>query len=172
MDDIWRLNHEIYCEELNQHATASSKRRVDSKHKEGVFFVAKVDQEIVGMISLTPKGHQLSTMKRIPAGLIIDRGAHEMVEVRLLAIHANYRGRGIYDHLILAVMEYCRDHRVDSVIISAIGKQDRLYSMMGFVNICEPVIEGSCRIQPMILARDRFEESWYRRKRLSRIAGK
>lgn len=172
MEYIWKLNHEIYCEELKQHATSGSRRRVDSKHKDGVFFVARVDQKIVGMISLTPKGHQFSTLKRVPPGLIIDCDVREMAEIRLLAIMANYRGRGVYDHLIFAVMKYCSTHRIDSVVISAIGKQERLYSMMGFINICKPVSEGSCSIQPMILTRDLFENSSYRRKRLVRIGEK
>lgn len=166
---LWRLNHQVYCVELGQHPIHPSGMRVDRMHQTAAVYVsAKVDGELVGMLSVTPPGGgKLSTIGRIPEGDSSRLDLHDAAEVRLLAVRSDYRALGIYDHLMLFLMKYCAEHHIDRVVISAIGRQERLYALMGFKSISAPIREGDCMIQPMLLLRSDFDASAYRTRKLA-----
>lgn len=172
MISVWALNHRVYCEELGQHALDPSGSKVDRMHSVGVFFVAKVDGSVVGMLSITPPGAGgVSTLGRISSSMLRN-SLHGVAEIRLLAVERQYRAKGIYDALMLAVMGYCSLNKIDRVVISAIGRQYRLYTLMGFKVLCGPIKEGGCEIRPMLLTRSDFEASVYRKGRLASMERK
>lgn len=172
MPFVWSLNHRVYCEELGQHAPDPSGMRVDRMHADGVFFVAKLNGYVVGMLSITPPGvGGVSTLARISSPSVVN-SLHGVAEIRLLAVEREFRAKGVYDEIMLAVMNYCSQNKIDRVVISAIGKQYRLYALMGFKVLSDPIQEAGCEIRPMLLTRSDFEESVYRRGRLASMERK
>lgn len=169
-EELWRLNHEIYCRELGQHSLDSSGLRVDKLHNQAVYFVAYVNGELAGMLSITPPGVAgISTLTRIPYDEELHGAAANTAEVRLLGVRLNFRGEGVYGKLIYSLMQYCAVHSIHRILISAVERQVRLYALMGFKPIAKPVVENNCVLQPMLLLRADFEASTYRLKTLARM---
>jgi GNAT superfamily N-acetyltransferase len=173
MEDLWKLNHEVYCRELGQHRLETSGRRIDKMYSTAIYFAARADGIFAGMLSATPPGSgSISTLKRIPHENGVHREALLTTEVRLLAVARKFRGRGVYDHLIFALMKYCSENSIHRILISAVERQVRLYELMGFTTISGVVEENGCRLQPMLLLRSSFEKSPYRLRVLARMEGR
>ena len=170
-DAIAQLNHDTYALELGQHAPNENGRKVDGRHDTNVYFVAYADDELVGMIAITlPNKAPFSTLKRMKfVSGDIQQNLNKTAEIRLLAIRPAYRGRGIYDRLMVAVIRYCYQHDVECILISAIEKQVRLYEFMGFKTIAEPVTEGTAVYHPMLITRHSLETSRFFRKKAAQL---
>lgn len=170
LDEVWELNHQVYCRELRQHSLEPEGRKVDGRVDSAIYFVAHVGGVLAGMLSASlPGSAEFSTHARLPNNHPELYRAPESTEVRLLAVRSEYRGVGVYDELIFALMKLAAARRLDRILISAVVTQTRLYSMMGFVPIGTPVTEGGAELQPMVLDRKDFEASPYRLKRLARM---
>ncbi len=165
---IARLNHDIYCAELGQHRTNPERVKVDRLHGSNVYFVAYDRDRLIGMVSITrPGAATISTLQRLPPDHELRDRTGDAAEVRLLAVRPEYRGRGVYDRIVLALMRYCNQEGIHRILISAIRNNVRLYAAMGFRTVGEPVQEGAAVYQPMQLTRADFEESKYRRRTLA-----
>jgi GNAT superfamily N-acetyltransferase len=169
-DAIARLNHDTYALELGQYEPAENGRKTDRLHQTNIYLVAYADDELAGMMAITlPNQAEFSTLKRVP---VLDAALHENMdktaEMRLLAIKPAYRGQGIYERLMLAVMRYCEGAGIERVLISAIQNRVPLYAFMGFQAVAEPVTEGAAVYLPMIITRASFDASPFRQK-LSRL---
>lgn len=170
MRHLWKLNHDVYCEELSQHVTDPSGERIDRLHGNATYFIARIESDVVGMLSVTPPGAgAISTLKRMGWLPEVHEHLDSTTEVRLLAVAKTHRGRGIYDHLIFALMQFCAEQQIHRIIISAVVQQVKLYELMGFQAIAPPVSENRCTLQPMLLLRADFETSRYRQKTLARM---
>jgi len=123
---------------------------------------------LIGMVSVTrPGAATISTLQRLPPDHELRARTGDAAEVRLLAVRPEYRGRGVYDRIVLALMRYCNQEGIHRILISAIRNNVRLYAAMGFRPVGEPVQEGAAVYQPMQLTRADFEESKYRRRTLA-----
>ncbi len=165
---IARLNHDIYCSELGQHRTNPERVKTDRLHGSNVYFVAYDGDLLIGMVSVTkPGAATISTLQRLPPDHELHACTGDAAEVRLLAVRPEYRGRGVYDRIVLALMRYCNQEGIHRILISAIRNNVRLYAAMGFRPVGEPVQEGAAVYQPMQLTRADFEDSKYRRRTLA-----
>lgn len=144
--------------------------KVDLLHGTNVYFVAYDGELLIGMVAVTKPGTaMISTLQRLPPDHEVRAGTDDIAEVRLLAVRPEYRGRGVYDRIVLALMRYCNQEGIHRILISAIQNNVRLYAAMGFQPVGDPVQEGQAVYQPMQLTRAHFEESKYRRRTLARL---
>lgn len=165
-DAIARLNHDTFAMELGQYEASKNGRKTDRLHATNLYVVAYAADELVGMLAMTlPNTATVSTFKRL-ATITEDLrdNLYKTVEIRLLAIKPEHRGQGLYNHLILFVLQYCDQHNIERIIISGIANKVPLYEYMGFKTISEPVAEGKAVYYPMLLTRQQFEASPFRQK--------
>ena len=93
IEQVHRLNHSIFAEEVGQHAPTADGRLVDKFHSRNRYFIATLGGELVGMVSahdgpefsIAGRLKDLSTLKALRAPL----------EIRLLAILPRFRKRSI-----------------------------------------------------------------------------
>jgi histidinol-phosphate/aromatic aminotransferase/cobyric acid decarboxylase-like protein/N-acyl-L-homoserine lactone synthetase len=104
---IYAIRHQVYAEELKQHAGNAAGRLSDRLDEVNVYLVAKDAGEIVGFVSITPPNeHGYSVDKyfprdRVPA--VFDRGLYE---VRLLTVTSAHRGAALALLLMYAALRY------------------------------------------------------------------
>jgi GNAT superfamily N-acetyltransferase len=158
---IAQLNHDTYSLELGQYEANADGRKIDRLHETNIYFVAYVGDELAGMISITlPSKAQFSTLKRLKSvNEDIRINLPKTAEMRLLAIKPAYRGQGIYDRLMAAVIQYTYLNDIERVLISAIENRVPLYAFMGFCAIGEAVVEGTAVYVPMLITRQSFATS-------------
>ena len=166
------LNHDTYAMELGQHAVREDGRKTDRLHETNVYIVAYVGDELAGMLSMTlPSCAEFSTLKRVKQlSSELQENLQRCIEVRLLAVKPQYRGTAVFHRLVLAITNYCREQGYVYMLISAISNRIRLYELMGFQAIAEPVQEGTAVYVPMSLTRADFDASPYYQK-LCGLAG-
>lgn len=159
--NIFRMIYEIYANELGQYQQNDCQYIVDKLHKTNSYIVAYKDSELIGMAAITkPNTAEISTIKRIKEQSIISiLDIKSLAEIRLLSVKREYRGSLIYFKIINEICTFCSKNNIDKVIISAIADKIKLYKALGFYEISEPVLEGRCVYQPMILDRIDFENS-------------
>src|ERR1051326_397689 len=55
-DEIYRLRHAVYAEELGQHGVNDEGRLIDALDDVNIYFVASDGEDLAGCISVTPPG--------------------------------------------------------------------------------------------------------------------
>ena len=174
-DAIYRLRHDIYAEELHQHAANKTHTLMDALDLSNLYIVAYADQELAGFISLTPpEAPAFSIEKYIPRDeLPFARGA-DLFEARLLTVRPQHRGTIVATALMYAALrhvETCGGTR-----IVGIGRREVLpvYRKVGFKTLGREVQSGAItfdlmsatteqlrtRLTPLWLARAEREVDW------------
>ena len=97
-DHIYRLRHQVYACELRQHTTCDDGVIRDDLDQHNEYFVATVNEVMLGFVSVTPPG---------PGGYSLDKYlrreefpellAEKLYEIRLLTVLNPYRGRELAD---------------------------------------------------------------------------
>jgi aspartate aminotransferase-like enzyme/predicted N-acetyltransferase YhbS len=156
-EQIHRLNYETFVEELGQHAANADGRLVDEHHGRNIYFIAKQDRTVVGMICLTPfDGVRFSIEKRLTDPHVIDEYRAQAVEIRLLAVRKEIRATAVFARLAhdLAVYAIARGYRYG--LISGVTTHVPLYRRFGFQALDGPVTSGQARFVPMVVSLERF----------------
>lgn len=149
MEQIHRLNHRIFAEEIGQHPKTHDGHLIDRFHERNSYFVACKNGEVIGMVSVHD-GPEFSVAKRL-------RDASELaalrapLEVRLLAIRPEFRNRTVLAGLLWQVNQYAKNHRYSDLLISGIVERQAMYMKMGFRAMGPPVACGSAEFVPMRL---------------------
>ena len=165
-DAIAQLNHDTFALELGQYESNEAGRKTDRLHDTNRYIVAYVEDELVGMLSITlPSTAPFSTLKRLPSvSEEIRSNLYRTAEIRLLAIKPEHRGLGVFGQLMVLAIQTCYQHGVDRVLMSAIENKVALYELMGFRPVGEPVAEGTAVFIPMLITRQTLEAAPYGRK--------
>lgn len=171
-DAIAKLIYETYALELGQYTPNESERLTDRLHDTNLYILAYMQDELVGMLSMTlPSTASFSTLKRLPfVPKDIEDNLHKTAEIRLLAVKPAYRGEGVFDHLMKAAIMNCYQQGVERVLISAIENRVPLYQFMGFKPIGKPVLNGTAVYVPMLITRQSLATSPYMQKMTQREA--
>jgi aspartate aminotransferase-like enzyme/predicted N-acetyltransferase YhbS len=149
MEQIHRLNHSIFAEEIGQHPKTEDGHLIDRFHDRNLYFVGCKDGEVIGMVSVHD-GPEFSVASRL-------RDASQLaalrapLEVRLLAIRPEFRNRTVLAGLFWQVNEYAKSHRYSDLLISGIAERQAMYTKMGFRAMGAPVACGSAKFVPMRL---------------------
>jgi aspartate aminotransferase-like enzyme len=151
-EQIHRLNHQVFASEVRQHLPTSDGRLIDRFHPANRYFIAVRNGELAGMVSVHP-GPQFSISSRLPDTALI-ASLRAPLEVRLLAVHPQYRGSLILPGLLLQVYGYARQERFSDLLISGIAQRVSLYRKMGFRALGPAVASGEASFIPMRLPLD------------------
>jgi len=134
-NQIYHLRHKVYAEELMQHFPNNACIIQDQLDEFNVYFVAKINSEIVGFISVTPPDKNVYSIdkyfsrKEIP--FEIDENTFE---IRLLTVLKSYRGKPFAAALMWTAFRWIQSLGGESIM--AIGRAEVLdmYLRFGLTN--------------------------------------
>jgi len=147
-DQIHKLNHSIFVEEIPQHEHRQDNRLVDSFHERNTYVIASTGDEIIGMVcynavrpfSLDKKLNDLDSY--LPE--------HEkLVEVRLFAVKKEWRKHGVGIGMLKVLIPDLIKQGYDLGVISGTPKEAELYRNIGAVSFGPLVGTAEVPYQPM-----------------------
>ena len=160
-DQIRRLNHRAFSEELAQHAPTPDGRLVDARESISRYFVAVEDDRVVGMVcvSTTPP---FSVESRLPSAEVLAALPLPLCEVRLLAIEPSHRNTPVIAGLLLCVLRAVLEEGTGTLLISGVTSRVGMYERLGFRSLGPPVPQGEASFVPMALRLDELPELAHR----------
>lgn len=122
---IYRLRHKVYACELRQHQKNSMGMLKDALDDYNTYIIAKINEEIVGFISITPPNHQGYSIDKYFARpslpLTFD---DKLYEIRLLTVLGPYRGYKTAGLLMYAALRWIEEQGGERIV--AIGRSEIL----------------------------------------------
>lgn len=156
IEQVHRLNYRTFVEEIPQHPPNPERRLVDKFHHENLYLVVKQRERVVGMMALRDK-RPFSMDAKIPD---LDRHMpphNGVLEIRLLAVERDFRGRATFRMMMEQVFVLAKPRGWDLAIISATVRQLKLYKHLGFEPFGPLVGTGDAQFQPMFLRGSKAE---------------
>ncbi|TMU87606.1 aminotransferase class V-fold PLP-dependent enzyme [Bacillus sp. BHET2] len=155
---IYSLNYQTFVEEIPQHEGNDNKKLVDKFHDENTYVIAKVQNEVIGMIAVRAKrpfslDQKLNGLDDYLPGNAIP------CEIRLLSVKEEYRSTRVFYQLCERLVSYCLEKGYTVALISGTVRQLKLYKRIGFQPFADLVGEEGAEFQPMYLTRESFENS-------------
>lgn len=151
-EQIQQLNYQTFVEEIPQHNPAINNNKTlrDKFHDENVYIIAVVEKEVIGMLAYRGK-RPFSLDEKLPdLDQYFSHGCYPG-EVRLLTVKKQYRHFKVFFSLFEKILEYCFDQGHNSIVISAVVTQVKLYRHMGFRAFGPLLFSGSTHFQAMII---------------------
>jgi aspartate aminotransferase-like enzyme/N-acyl-L-homoserine lactone synthetase len=164
-DQIHRLNHRTFVEEIAQHSPTGSGLLVDKFHHKNSYLIVLRDDELVGMVSAHDQP-PFSVADRIANPEALNAPGTRPLEVRLLAIAPNERNHYILFGLLYYLYEYARKNGYTHIYASGVTDRVTLYEKLGFRHLGPPVSSGSATFIPMILDLDEMPTKRLRAKQM------
>jgi histidinol-phosphate/aromatic aminotransferase/cobyric acid decarboxylase-like protein/GNAT superfamily N-acetyltransferase len=140
---IYRLRHDVYAQELGQHAINAQGRLTDALDSFNTYVVGEVGGEIAGFISITPPrgtGYSIDKyFRRDDLPLSFDDGLYEL---RLLTVVSSHRQGPLAGILMREAYQWVRDHGGRWIV--AIGRRELvdLYRRVGLKPLGKSVQAG------------------------------
>ena len=135
-EQIYRLNHRTFAEEIPQHEPSPDGRLVDRFHDENTYVVCSVPGgRIIGMVSVRDR-RPFSVDQKI--GAFEDHLPPEVVrptrpcEIRLLAVEPEHRRGRVILGLLQALLRIALERGYDFALMSGRPANMRLYRALGF----------------------------------------
>ncbi len=155
-DEIHRLNHRTFAEEIPQHPAGSSRRLVDRFHDENTYVIGLAGTRLAGMLAIRDRRpfsleQRLSHLDAyLPAG-------RSICELRLLAVDRRNRAGLLLPALLECAWRHIVRRGFDLAIISALTRQLRLYRHLGFEPF-GPLVGHAPDVlfQPMMITLEQF----------------
>ncbi|MGG9960782.1 GNAT family N-acetyltransferase [Ferruginibacter sp. SUN106] len=147
-DEIFRLNHTIFADEIPQHEKKENGLLQDAFHQNNTYVVALLENQLVGMVcynptrpfSLDKKMNDLDTYLPLHKNL---------VEIRLFAVKKELRKQGIAIRMLQFLIPKLIKAGYDLGVISASLKELELYNNIGARSFGELVGTKEVPYQPM-----------------------
>ena len=156
-EQIHRLNHGTFVEEITEHPRSPSGRLVDRFDDENTYAVCVYNRQLAGMVAI--RGRRPFSLdqklENLDQYLPHDR---PVCELRLLAIDKRFRGRLLLPGLLAAAWQHILKQGYELAIISGVTSQLKLYGHLGFVQFGPVVGTPGAQFQPMFLTRQQFVE--------------
>jgi hypothetical protein len=149
-EQIHRLNHKTFAEEIPQHRPQPGGVLIDKFHAENTYLICRDGARVVGMMAV--RGNRPFSLDQKLAKLdnYLPEG-RRICEIRLLAVERAYRrGRVLYG-LMRLLADYCQQQRYDLAIMSGTTQQQKLYRHLGFTPFGPLVGAPGPQFQPMYL---------------------
>jgi len=161
LEQIFRLNHDVFAGELRQYTENEAARLVDKFHDKNRYWIALDGDRVVGMISAHDQPPFSVAGRLADPNVLAPFG--RLAEVRLLAIDPAHRNGKVLAGLFLALYEGVRDH--DALAISGVVEESPMYRRLGFRDLGPPVRTGEAEFIPMIVPIAELAERQTRWKR-------
>ncbi|MES1244881.1 MAG: aminotransferase class V-fold PLP-dependent enzyme [Acidobacteriota bacterium] len=157
LEQIHRLNHATFAEEIPQHKADPKGLLVDRFHDENTYVIALDGDRLVGMVALrTTRPFSLdSKLENLDSYLPAGRS---VFEARLLAVARERRRGPVFRGLMRLVVEHGRHLGYDLAVISATVRQLKLYNHLGFIPFGPLVGTPEARFQPMYVTLEAIRE--------------
>ena len=157
LEEVCRLNHQTFSEEIEQHERTTTGLLVDKFHSENQYIICLDESELIGMIALRDvRPFSLDTkLDNIDDFLPPHQS---LCEIRLLAVKPQYRSTLVFYQLFKAAFALIIKKKYDIALISGILKQQKLYRGIGFVPF-GPLVGNPVKFQPMYATADFFSKS-------------
>ncbi len=158
---IARLNYATFVEEIPQHESNSSGMREDPYHSENVYVIVLKDKELAGMVAFRAE-RPFSLDEKIgpiEGHLPEDALQGQLCEVRLLAVDKKHRNGRVFYYLARALSDYAYENGYGAAVVSGTIREQKLYNQLGFEPFAEPIGTEGALFIPMVLTRERFENS-------------
>ncbi|TRZ38290.1 alanine--glyoxylate aminotransferase family protein [Niallia circulans] len=155
-EQIFRLNHETFAEEIPQHDKNEQGLLVDAYHEQNTYIIALKEQEVIGMISLADK-RPFSLDKKlgdIGAYLPNQMNINKLCEIRLLSVKKQYRKTKVFIGLLQMLHHIFKENGYEGAVISGILREEKLYRHIGFMPFAHQVGSTGVIYQPMYITKD------------------
>ncbi|HWN43394.1 MAG TPA: GNAT family N-acetyltransferase [Thermoanaerobaculia bacterium] len=159
LEQIHRLNHATFAEEIPQHPRSADGILIDRFHGQNTYVIALDGDRLAGMLAVrTDRPFSLDT--KVP-----DLDSHlpegrDVCEIRLLAVASGYRRGTVFRGLMRLATQHCLRLGFDTAVISATVRQLKLYGHMGFKPFGPLVGTPEAQFQPMYLTLEAARERW------------
>lgn len=167
------MRHAVYATELGQHPENGDGRLADDLDGFNHYLVARIADEVVGFVSVTPPGFgRYSIDKYIDGSALPISRDDGLFECRILTVDARHRGGGIAAILMYAALRWVEDHGGRQIV--SIGRRELmpLYERAGFEQLGRSFQSGAVTYDLMTISlsdaperRGRFEHLIRRIKR-------
>ncbi|MFO1443725.1 aminotransferase class V-fold PLP-dependent enzyme [Bacillus sp. Bva_UNVM-123] len=159
--EIAKLNYQTFVEEIPQHETNEQGVRIDPFHAENLYIIVLKNDELIGMIAIRDQ-RPFSLDRKI--GPVENRLPDEaksgkLCEIRLLAVKKEHRNGRVFFMLAGALSDYAYQKGYRAAVISGTVREEKLYRQMGFAEFAHPVGTSDAQFIPMVLTREKFENS-------------
>lgn len=149
-EQIHRLNHRTFVEEIPQHQSTDTGLLVDKFHQKNAYLVVLREDRVVGMVSAHDEP-PFSVADRLPDPAILSEPGTRPLEVRLLAIEPDERNSTLFFGLIWSLYEYASKSGYTHLFISGVADRVPLYRRLGLVPLGPAVPCGKASFVPMVL---------------------
>ena len=149
LDQLFRLNHAVFAEELKQYEPGGDPRLVDKFHSKNRYWIAVAGGIVVGMVSLHDQPPFSVASRLADPGILEPLG--RIAEVRLLAIAPGHRNGMVLTGLLLVMFDD-RGSLYDTLAVSGYVAEQKLYHALGFRDLGPPVRSGEAEYIPMSVA--------------------
>src|SRR6266550_913627 len=109
--EIYKIRHEVYSQELHQHAGNAATSLRDGLDESNIYIATKIGGRIAGFVSITPPQAATYSIDKYFArdslGFPVDGGLYE---IRLLTVLKNYRGSDLATLLMYAAFRWVESH--------------------------------------------------------------
>ncbi len=142
-EKIYKLRYEVYSEELKQHSTNNKNIISDALDSFNKYITAKIDNKIVGFISVTPPNNETYSvdkyLDRFSLPFIIDSN---LFEIRILTVVKEHRHSPIAVLLMWAAFRWIEAN--GGTKIMAIGRIEilNIYLKLGFKAMNQRIHSG------------------------------
>ena len=99
-EQIFKLNYETFVDEIPQHKKNETKKLKDKFHDKNIYIIAKKENEVIGMISLSDTRPFSLDDKLNNIDTYYKGEYRKPVEIRLLSIKHQYRKTKVFTELI------------------------------------------------------------------------
>jgi aspartate aminotransferase-like enzyme/GNAT superfamily N-acetyltransferase len=154
-EEIHRLNHKTFAEEIPQHAPSGTGRLVDRFHEENTYAICLAGADLAGMVAV--RGRRPFSLDQKVADLdsYLPPG-RSVCELRLLAVERAFRTSAVAAALLAYLWRYLLEQGYDLAIISGTTRQLKLYRHLGFTPFGPLVGTPQAAFQPMMLTLEGF----------------
>lgn len=152
-EQIYALRHEVYARELGQHKLNRRGRLTDALDLINVYIVAKMANEIVGFISITPPNDMGYSIDKYFAREDLDlKFDDSLYEARILTVAHPWRNSRVAGLLMYATLRYVESCGGRTIV--SIGRVEfmEMYRRAGFRPLSRQVRAGRVTYELMTLA--------------------
>ncbi len=164
-EQVHRLNHRTFVDEIPQHQPTGTGALVDKFHHKNLYLIVLRDQRVVGMVS-THDQPPFSVAERLPDPAILHRNGARPLEVRLLAIEPGERNSTMFFGMVWSLYNHVLENGYTHVYISGVKDRIDMYQRLGFAPLGPEVPCGQAAFVPMVLTVGQLPEKMERCKKM------
>ncbi len=153
MDDVRRINHATFADEIPQHEPRPDGRLIDRFEADSLFVVARSGGRLVGMLAMRAERPFSLDAKIADLDSYLPRGCRPC-EVRLLAVDRAHRNGVVLRGLLERLVHECDARGLNLAVLSATTRQLDLYAHLGCVPFGPLVGTAIAAFQPMFVTRE------------------